>query len=138
VPTVHFELVLTDELAPFVGETYKVEGLPRPITDTVRADRLVKLDVPVHVREVRLVFEKRGLVLPIRIGDLDPASEPSGVRTRLENLGYLRASAEPLSEREADERLVTAIRHFQRDHGLEPTGENDPPFQAELVAAHGS
>lgn len=138
VPTVHFELVLTDDLAPFVGETYKVEGLPRPITDTVKADRLVKLDVPVHVREVRLVFEKRGLVLPIRIGDLDPASEPSGVRTRLENLGYLRASAEPLSEREADERLVTAIRHFQRDHGLEPTGENDPPFQAELVAAHGS
>ena len=138
VPTTKVKLVLKDETKPFTGEAYTLEGLPKPISSTVSADGVIEIDAPIHVREVRIVFAKRGLVLPVRVGDLDPIGETSGVRGRLEHLGYLPAAAAALSESDGDARITSAVRAFQRDQGLEPSGEIDDALRAKLEEAHGS
>lgn len=137
VPRTKVTLFFKDELMPFDGEAYVIEGLPQPVDGKVGGDGAVTIEAPIHVREVRIVFKKRNFVFPVKLGDMDPINETSGVRTRLEHLGYLRPSAEPLSEEEADERLVTATQEFQRAHKLEPTGEIDDATRAKLEEAHG-
>ncbi len=87
---------------------------------------------------MRVVFAKRNFVFPVRLGDMDPIAETSGVRARLEHLGYLPSSAAALSEGETDARLITAIQEFQRAHGAEPTGELDDATRSALEKAHGS
>ncbi|MFP2959843.1 peptidoglycan-binding protein [Myxococcus sp. 1LA] len=64
---------------------------------------------------------------------LDPVAEPSGLRQRLSNLGYLS-----VGEAVTDEALQTAVRGFQAGHGLEPTGTADTRTRELLRQAHGS
>lgn len=83
----------------------------------------------------------------LHAGRLDPATEESGVRHRLVNLGYLDADAD-------DDELDVAIIAFKRDHcGLEITPEElleyeddeyqkavlmDDATREKLVSLHGS
>ena len=69
----------------------------------------------------------------IQLGGLDPATETSGALQRLANLGY-GAPAGPAPA----EAARAAICRFQRDHGLDPTGEVDERTRKALVDAHGS
>lgn len=64
---------------------------------------------------------------------LDPVTEPSGLRQRLSNLGYL-----PVREAVTDESLLAAVRRFQAGLGLEPTGTADARTRELLRQAHGS
>ncbi len=138
VPKIKTTLHFSDALQPFANEPYVVEGLAQPVEGSADAQGTVIIESPIHVREVRIVFPKRHQSYSIRIGDVDPIEETSGVRARLEHLGYLPSGQDAMSEASSDQRLVTAIKEFQRDHGLEPTGEIDDALRAELVKAHGS
>jgi hypothetical protein len=62
---------------------------------------------------------------------LDPAEEPSGVRERLMNLGFLGDDAE------GEELMPLALQEFQRVQGLPVTGTADESTVSALVAAHG-
>jgi shikimate kinase len=71
----------------------------------------------------------------VRIGDLDPLEETSGVRMRLEHLRYLTL----LDDRDVESwELARAIVAFQLDAGIEPTGSLDDATRSALRAAHGS
>ena len=70
------------------------------------------------------------ILLALDIGHLDPIEVPSGVQARLRNLGY-RCPAGAV-----DEATRSAVRKFQRDHGLEETGEPDEATQRKLVEVH--
>jgi hypothetical protein len=141
VPRVPIDIVLLDGDVPMVNERCVIVGLGLESLER-RADgngRLV-LDVPVYVREVRLILPDKNAVYTVLIGHMDPITEPSGVRTRLENLGYLTTSEpEQISDLEwEDSRLVDAISRFQDAHGLDPTGVVNDATRDTLQSAHGS
>ncbi len=78
------------------------------------------------------------VILPLRIGHLDPVEETSGQSARLNNLGYF---AGPFADQTPDEAalsLRSAIEEFQCDDGLVVDGVCGARTQAALKKAHGS
>jgi hypothetical protein len=68
--------------------------------------------------------EEPTFVWHLALGQVDPHTEISGVRARLDNLGY----------RTTD--LEDAVSTFQEDHGLPMTGEVDVSLMDALRAEH--
>lgn len=140
VPTVKVTVLVKNGGEPLANEPCVIEGLGPRIAAQSDGEGQVEIEAPLHVREVRLIFYKRALAVPVRIGDLDPVEEPSGVRQRLEHLGYYglllgpatRAARTPEPAADAE-----ALRDFQRAHSLPETGVADEATRAALVAAHG-
>jgi Putative peptidoglycan binding domain/LysM domain len=77
------------------------------------------------------------ILIPIKIGDLDPVEEESGQKARLNNLGYF---AGPLPEKSAEDNkamFLSAVEEFQCDHSLVVDGKCGPSTQAKLKQEHG-
>lgn len=138
VPTTKVHFTFEDAKGPLAGEAYVIEGLGAPVEGTADGTGKVEIEAPVHVREVRVTFAKRGLIFPVSIGDLDPIEELSGLRQRLQQLGYLQPAPDALSEEAAAHRDQEAIAAFQRDKGLPATGTIDEPTRSAIDAAHGT
>ena len=68
---------------------------------------------------------------------MDPIDEATGVRKRLEHLGY-RSPASEDSESEAEELDREAIEAFQKDQGMQPTGVLDDATMSGLAKTHGA
>lgn len=77
------------------------------------------------------------LVVPLRIGHLDPVEERSGQAVRLDNLGYFAGPQEGASEEENERRFRSAVEEFQCDHGLKVDGDCGTNTQAKLKAVYG-
>ena len=107
VPTVEVKLKLRDAAdGPLASKAYRVLGMGAPLEGTTDGEGLATFSVPVRLREVCLVLEESGQEYQLLIGDMDPITEPSGVRKRLEHLGYLSRRD---GEGTDDERLRDAI-----------------------------
>jgi hypothetical protein len=76
-----------------------------------------------------------GRRMEFAIGGLGPVDEADGAYARLVNLGF--APAPTLGAPGPDSR-TSALAGFQRNHGLEVTGELDAPTRAAIVRAYGS
>lgn len=144
VPKRRVDLVLTaGGSEPFANEPYEVRGLRRPISGRSDGQGAVTLELPAHLRQVELFLPEQETSVILRIGHFDPETTNSGVRTRLANLGYLAARdvAPPAFRSVAGEtsahELAAAVRAFQRDHGLDDTGELDDGTRASILQAHG-
>ncbi|MGC4086833.1 MAG: peptidoglycan-binding domain-containing protein [Polyangiaceae bacterium] len=72
-------------------------------------------------------------VFPLRIGQLDPVSEPTGSEQRLIDLDYLDG---PLGQ-SPPSTIEQAVRRFQADQKLDTTGEMDRDTQDKLAEAYG-
>lgn len=140
VPTVNVSLAFKDADRVLADEPYEVHGLG---TDgsagqteerKTDADGKVQLELPVTTREVTIVFPRQNVAYEVRVGDMDPASEMSGIQKRLENLGYLPRDRESASE---GAYLHAAIAEFQKRHGLSPTGTLDDATSNLLKDEHG-
>ncbi|EYF00610.1 type VI secretion system tip protein TssI/VgrG [Chondromyces apiculatus] len=68
----------------------------------------------------------------LKLGDLPPMDTPHGIRLRLKNLGYYR-----ITEGQTEGAYADAIKAFQRDQGLDPTGVLDDETKARIASAHG-
>lgn len=115
-------------------EPFEVRGLGSPLTGTTDGAGVLCIEVPVHVREIDIHFTRLDLVFPVLIGDMDPVDELSGIRKRLEQLGYYRG----FETIETDVRDRLAIESFQRRSGIEPTGKFDEATKKALVDVYGS
>jgi hypothetical protein len=141
VPKVHVALAFStpglagEDDEPLADEPYVVLGLGEDVEGTTSGDGQVEFDVPVTVREVTIEFPDRGYRCPVGIGDIDPNDEPSGVRQRLQNLGY-HLSTDP-DEAHAEEEMRLALLTFQRSAGLEPSGVLDDATRDAILQAHG-
>jgi hypothetical protein len=69
---------------------------------------------------------------PVRIGHLDPIDTNSGVKQRLNNLGFPCGSEDD----ELDDDTRAALQKFQNQHHLEVTGEADDATKAKLGELH--
>lgn len=138
IPRAYVSLIVSQGGASLADQPYVILGLGED--DVVRrttADGAVEFEAPVHLREVTVRFEERSLEFRIGIGELDPPNTPSGMRTRLQHLGYY-SSAAPAPGRRRDAELRNAIRWFQAYQDLEVTGEMDTATIDAVVAAHQS
>jgi type VI secretion system secreted protein VgrG len=73
----------------------------------------------------------------IAIGELADSSSPAGARARLTNLGYAPGAADAQdADGGLDPTTRSALRRFQRDHGVEETGELDDATSGALRDAH--
>ncbi|MFS8064970.1 MAG: peptidoglycan-binding protein [Byssovorax sp.] len=119
---------------PRAGEPYELE-----IGGQVRKGVLGskgELSEPIvpDVRTAILVVGEGGrrTEMALQIGSLLPASALAGAQSRLVNLGYLAGDLDGAW----DARTRKALQQFQRDAGLDPTGELDQATGELLVSVH--
>lgn len=68
----------------------------------------------------------------VRLGHLDPLETISGIKGRLNNLGYYYGEVDELEDEEYD----AAVRQFQQDNGLVIDGIVGPKTRGELKKDH--
>ena len=93
--------------------------------------------IPVDTRECVVVLGDPGSQkeIHLRIGDLNPIDEISGVKQRLHNLGILLGCND---REELDDETRAAISTFQSQQGITVTGELDANTIDELRSEYGS
>ncbi len=95
---------------------------------TTDEDGFVEEPIPPNAREGSIIVgegENR-LVFPVSLGTLDPIDTDEGVAGRLMDLGY-----------PAQDDLNEAIRAFQEDNDIEPTGNIDNETREKLKEVFG-
>jgi type VI secretion system VgrG family protein len=138
VPKTKVRLGFKTDDGPRANEPYVVDGLGEHEEGTTDGDGMLTIHVPVHLREVQVTFPKQNVCYPVRLGDMDPIDEPSGVRKRLEHLGFQFPASEEDAEADVDARDAKAITAFQRARGLTLTGKADDATKAAIMKDHGS
>lgn len=130
-------LVLEDYLEkPIANASYAllVEGVVTQKTTDGQGH--IEQEIPLDAHEATLVLRGdetpfQDVVIPVKIGHLDPVEEVSGQRARLNNLGYFPGDG---TDQEAFE---SSVEEFQCDHGLTVDGICGPITQAKLKKVHG-
>lgn len=92
-----------------------------------------QVERPIPIDAERGQISVLGVVVPVRIGHLNPVDHVSGWMARLNNLGYHAGEVGQSSPEE----VRSAVEEFQCDFGLPVTGLVDGATQAALVSAHG-
>ena len=106
----------------------------------LKTDAAGRIKVPISITEAEATLTFKDpmvpfdLIVPIKIGHLDPVDAPSGQMARLSNLGYITRPLEDVD----DIVLSRTVQEFQCDAGLPVTGECDAATQSKLKEMHGS
>jgi hypothetical protein len=122
---------------PLANEPYTILGLGEPEEGVADGDGCIDAQIPVHVREIQVSFPARHTTYLVQVGDMDPVEEPSGLRKRLQHLGYYAAPYAGEDEKDAEATLRAAIEAFQSDNGLTTTGSLDDETKAKILEKHG-
>lgn len=116
-----YELFI-DDLFVRDGKLDHQGGLDCPIRSDAREAQVYVYDADGHCDEFR-----------VALGKIPPISEPCGLQARLNNLGFVCGEdAERITPM-----IRAALKAFQREQELEPTGEADDRTRARLVEVHG-
>ncbi|MDA1073917.1 MAG: peptidoglycan-binding domain-containing protein [Proteobacteria bacterium] len=92
-----------------------------------------KIELPITAMSKTGVLTIWNLEIPLKIGHLDPVTEPSGQKARLNNLGYYAGEQD-----QNDENLFkSAVEEFQCEHELKVDGKCGPNTQQKLEAVYG-
>lgn len=141
IPDVRVAVVFHGEDGPLKNESYVITGLEDLVEGKSDDEGAVTVVVPIHTREVDLVFPARELAFRLRVGELDPVESDSGATQRLAHLGFdgwALGEAASLPRPPPDDGDDATVRAFQRARGLEETGVCDAATRAELEKAHGA
>ncbi|NUP13050.1 MAG: LysM peptidoglycan-binding domain-containing protein [Polyangiaceae bacterium] len=136
IPTVQLAITIGSDDNRYANQPFEIHGASdgeAPIQGTSGVNGEVEAQLPVWVREVTVRLPQVGLLVPVRIGDLDPVDEHSGGVQRLRNLGYLSREGHVDSEA-----VRAALLRFQHHRGLKLTGEFDQPTIEALQRDHGA
>ncbi len=100
------------------------------------ADGWVRLPITPNAKAGKIIIEEDGVTesYVLNLGHLDPIKEIAGIQQRLENLGY-----SCIDERGSlGDRTKAALRRFQKQYGLNESGEVDQTTTAKLHEIYGS
>lgn len=135
-------LVLEDRYAKPLAQArceLQVDGRTVPLTADgdgrieTKIDPLATLaSLTVHPKSPAVAF-----TVPIDISHLDPVDETSGLRERLNNLGYCAGPVPAGTEEDSAAVFQSAIEEFQCEHGLVVDGKAGPATKAKLKQVHG-
>jgi hypothetical protein len=133
VPKLEVHTRFQDEDGPWKNERYTVAELePEKVRET-DGNGEIRLQVPLLTPSLTLSFIDRDHEEILRIGDLDPPITLSGIRQRLDGLGFFDASIQD----DTGDGLALAILLFQRKHGLKQTGRLDKDTVYAIAKAFG-
>jgi N-acetylmuramoyl-L-alanine amidase len=113
---------------PRANEEYVLEIEGKLIKGKTDAEGKLEHQIPGDAKSGRLTLRGGKESFPVRIGQLDPVDQTTGVQQRLNNLAY-DCGAE---DGEIGERTVEALKKFQAEHKLQVTGEADAATKAKL------
>jgi hypothetical protein len=101
------------------------------------AEGWIEHSIPPNAKQARLIMEPgtpNEVIMPFRLGHLDPVSEISGIQHRLNNMGFPCGPANGVLNSDTQD----ALRRFQEKNGLQPTGEINDATRAKLAEIHTS
>jgi hypothetical protein len=122
-------------------EPYEIRGLgPKPITGATDENGNLSTQVHVHVREIEVHLTDRNKTLRVRVGDMDPINELSGLQKRLTHLGFYVPTKTGTENFDAldPHQIVSALRAFQASRKIQVTGRLCDDTRKALIAASGS
>lgn len=114
------------------GKAFVVDVGGKKIEGTTDGDGMLEAKVPPRATEATVELTETKQRFVVRLGKIDPVDTPSGIASRLKNLGYLASDKPKKSE------LDDGIRRFRRDKDLDIEGGADSELQDSLVSTHGS
>lgn len=122
-----------DKWEPLGGRRYELEVEGRTYGGTTDDDGLLEQWISTRARTAALRTwieeDAEPWILDLQIGHLNPLETASGLRGRLENLGFDCG--------EDGEALSAAVRAFQQSAGLPATGALDGPTLDKLAGIYG-
>lgn len=119
---------------PIVDTPYRLEVEGQVWELRTKSGGLIEQQIPKSAKAGKLVLPELSMLLPFRIGELDPVEETTGWQARLNNLGYRAGtSTDP-----DDPQLRSAIEEFQCDYDLTVDGVCGAQTQTKLKTLHGS
>lgn len=123
--------LLDFERKPRTGLRYSADVDGVTSEGTTDADGMVDIYVKQGARVAKLtVFAPRGTEqFELQLGHVDPIDLETGVKQRLENLGF---------RCDGEEMFVEAVRAFQKENGMSATGQEDEATRSKLKQVHGS
>ncbi len=140
VPVVQVAVAFYGKSGPLANEEYTIHGLSgsggRAVTGVTDGQGAVKVEIPVHLTGVDVYFPRTNQRYSLAVGHLDPATESSGIRDRLRNLGFYGRHNPAAADAEAA--LQRAILAFQKANDLEATGVADEATRRALAEKHGA
>lgn len=136
-----FKVKLTDAMMePYAGKKYVLFAEGMRLEGDTGGDGGIDVEIPEEATGVDITCwidqypTGRKKTWSVRVSELPPANAWPGALTRLHNLGYY--SGGPKEKPAEPEK--TALKWFQKEHGLEETGELDGSTASELESVHGS
>jgi hypothetical protein len=139
VKTTFLRLTFSTGGGPRFDEAFKATRAGLQVEGRTDLGGTLIIDVPVGLREFDILFVKANYLQPVIVGQMDPIDEPSGIRKRLQHLGFRTwtATGED-SDEDAEAIDREALRRFQAANKLEATGVADEATKVALVRVHGS
>lgn len=132
VPSV-LRLRIMDGQEPRAHEDYVLDIDGKLYKGKTDADGRIEHPIPPGAIRGTLILGKDGERYPLDLGHIDPIEETTGVKARLNNLGYACGAVDD----QWDEQARAALRRFQKDNNLAETGECDQATRDKLKEAYG-
>lgn len=124
------QVVLDANDRPLADRPYKVTAGATVVEGKTGADGVCRAEIPLDAKtaelEVSIADDEPPITWVLSLGELAPLDDSAGLEAHLHNLGYDCAAG-----------VQEALQQFQRDRGLEPTGECDGPTRDKLHQLHG-
>jgi N-acetylmuramoyl-L-alanine amidase len=117
---------------PRKGESYVLIIDGTSYNGTLDGDGTLQQFIPPNAKSGKLVLSGGKEIIPLRIGDLNPIEELSGVQQRLNNLGLFCGN----EDGDPDDQTTAAIKTFQQKSGLPVTGRVDGATRGKLAELH--
>ena len=126
--------------APTEGTNYLLSAGPQTVSGTTGSDGLIEHEIPSDLAEamleIRIKISRTHTVsqrFSLKLGQLDPVEETTGIQARLNNLGF---DCGPING-ELNSETQAAIRQFQKWARLSQDGLPGPETVEKLKSAHG-
>jgi hypothetical protein len=117
---------------PRKGESYVLVVEGTTYNGTLDGDGTLQQFIPPNAKSGQLILSGGKEIIPLRIGDLNPIEELSGVQQRLNNLGLFCGN----EDGDMDDQTTAAIQAFQQKNGLPVSGKLDGALKAKLQELH--
>jgi hypothetical protein len=130
-------IVLKDEESqPRAGLDYVLEIDGKLLQDKTNSSGQIRHSIPPSAQKGKITIGSgtQKEEYPLQIGHLDPMTEISGVQARLNNLGFNCGVVDGV----LGTATSTAISKFQKQYGLQQSGEPDQTTRDKLAEVHGS
>lgn len=124
------------EMEPIASAPYRMDIDGKVTEGSTDGDGVVKVSIPPDAAKAIFTFhpgtpEER--IIPMTLGEMDPADTIIGARKRLSNLGYLCTTDEDTMTPE----LKEVVGRFQQDNDLKVDGELNEATKKKLKEKHG-